>query len=58
MNGPKHKLYDKMERGATYKSHAMTSSEIFNRETFCGTKMTYTERSEAMAWFGTQQGLC
>ena len=23
-------------RGANHKSHAMTSSEIFNRETFCG----------------------
>ena len=35
------------------KSHAMTSSEIFKRGTFCGTKISQNGRSEAVAWFGT-----
>ena len=26
--------------GTNYKSHAMMSSEIFERKTFCGTKMS------------------
>ena len=29
----------------------MTSSEIFERGTFCGTKISKNGRSEAVAWF-------
>ena len=34
------------------KSHAMTSSEIFEGRTFCGTKILYNGRSKAVAQFG------
>ena len=37
--------------GPNHKSHAMTSSEIFKRETFCGTKISSRGKSEAEAWF-------
>ena len=36
-----------------HKSHAMTSSEIFKRGTFCRAKILYNGRLEALAWFGT-----
>ena len=33
---------------ANHKSHAVTSSQIFERETFCRTKILWIGRSEAM----------
>ena len=39
--------------GANHKSHAMTSSEILERGTFCGARISLNGRSEAMDWFGT-----
>ena len=38
-------------KGANRKSHAMTSSEILNRGTFCGENILQNERSKAMACF-------
>ena len=35
--------------GPNHKSHAMTSSEIFEKGTFCGAKISQNERSEAVA---------
>ena len=41
--------------GANHKLHAMTSSEIFKRETFCGTKISLNERSKTVAfWCSTR----
>ena len=39
-----------------HKSRAMTSSEIFERETLCGKKILKNERSEVVAWFVTYPG--
>ena len=36
-------------RGPNHKSHGMTSSKFFNRGTFCGAKIWYIGRSEAVA---------
>ena len=34
--------------GPNHKSHTMTSSEIFEKGTFCGAKISYNRRSEAV----------
>ena len=44
--------------GPNHKSYEMTSSEIFEKGTFCGAKISYIGRSEAVAWLGTEPGFC
>ena len=54
MQGFKHRLNQDVWLGApNHKSHAMMSTEIFERITFFETKISQIRRSEALGWFDT-----